>query len=642
MVMKTVTQKELQAIPGNTQYPGVRKGEKGYEFTAEVPLKEEASLLLYLEKGEEREVTEIPFPEESRRGNLLSVGIKGLGNREILYNYRIGGETVQDPYAQYLCHVPQFGKRKTDEEPVCSGYQEKSFKWTDKKFQAKKLSDMILYKLQVRSFTMHKNSGVRKKGTFQGLEQKIPYLQELGITSVLLMPAYEYREILRMKRRGQRPGYQTKGVPEENPRVNCWGYTGDACYFAPKRAFCASGNPVQEFRHMVNALHEAGLECLMEFYFDGTTAPSRMLDILRYWKTEYHIDGFHLMGQGICQEVFTKDPMLADSKLLFHDVNGWCPLDEKQAFFKNAAEYNQGFLYCMRHILKGDENMMDEFMFRTRNNPPYHGIINYLADQDGFTMMDMVSYEERHNEANGEDNQDGMEYNCSWNCGTEGATRKKEIRALRLKQLKNAFSILLCSQGTPLIFQGDEWGNTQKGNNNAWCQDNETAWIDWRGIKNNKNLFEFVKQAIAFRKANPMLHMEQELKGADYKALGYPDISCHGSQAWYVPKESTLRFLGTMLCGGYGNQEGEFLYIACNFHWISHETALPGGTEDIVWNVVMRTDEEENSGFCQEKIPVKGKTIEVPPRTIIILMGKQDEKTCRSGSILKRSQSTSF
>ena len=153
------------------------------------------------------------------------------------------------------------------------------------------------------------------------------------------------------------------------------------------------------------------------------------------------------------------------------------------------AEYNEGFLYCMRHLLKSDENMLEDFIYRNRRNPKETGIINYLADQDGFTMMDMVSYDEKHNEDNGEDNRDGMEYNCSWNCGAEGPTRKRTVRELRLQQLKNAFLLLLLSQGTPLIFQGDEFGNSQKGNNNAWCQDNDIGWVDWSAFKSNRALY---------------------------------------------------------------------------------------------------------------------------------------------------------
>ena len=265
-----------------------------------------------------------------------------------------------------------------------------------------------------------------------------------------------------------------------------------------------------------------------------------------------------------------------------------------------------------------------------------------MADQDGFSMMDMVSYEQRHNEANGENNQDGLEYNCTWNCGMEGPSRKQKIRSLRMKQLKNAFVMLLFAQGTPLIFQGDEWGNSQLGNNNVWCQDNEMGWIDWNGRKTNSRLLEFVKKTIAFRKEHSVLHMEEEPKNMDYRALGYPDLSYHGHQAWVLNRDSSLRSMGMMYCGDYGNKEREFLFAACNFHWDPHEIALPGMPGEIVWKEIMRTDREENGGFLSEPVQRKEKAIEVPPRTIIILTGKQEEKACGSGNILRRLQGTSF
>lgn len=296
----------------------------------------------------------------------------------------------------------------------------------------------------------------------------------------------------------------------------------------------------------------------------------------------------------------------------------------------------------MRHLLKGDENMIDEFMFRNKRNPRQYGVINYMADQDGFSMMDMVSYEERHNEANGEKNQDGTEYNCTWNCGAEGESRKREIKELRLRQLKNAFGLLLFSQGTPMIFQGDEWGHSQKGNNNAWCQDNEITWLNWGQRKNREKLTTFVKKAIEFRQNQKILQMDQELKGTDYKALGYPDISYHGSQAWYVSGEPGQRHLGMMYCKDYCEEKGEFLFVAWNFHWMPHEIALPGAPDDISWEIIMRTDEEENGGFLEETVPVTEKSIQVPSRTLMILTGKQDEKLWGSGSILRRLQSTSF
>ena len=538
---------------------------------------------------------------------------------------------IQDPYAVYLSGAEKFGQPQTEDTDIIRcGFRNEKYRWQDNSFQPCSLSDSIIYKLQVREYTMQKNSGVRLKGTFKGLEQKIAYLKDMGVTAVLLMPAYDYREIERKRSAGRRPEPAYAYKESAPGKINCWGYTGEACYFAPKASFCATDRPVREFSHLVDTLHQAGMECLMEFYFDGSVSPSVMLDILRYWKLKYHVDGFHLMGSGICQEVLVRDALLSRTKLFFHDVDGGYLYQGKIPAFKNVAEYNEGFLYCMRHLLKSDENMLEDFIYRNRRNPKETGIINYLADQDGFTMMDMVSYDEKHNEDNGEDNRDGMEYNCSWNCGAEGPTRKRTVRELRLQQLKNAFLLLLLSQGTPLIFQGDEFGNSQKGNNNAWCQDNDIGWVDWSAFKSNRALYEFVKEAIAFRKKYYILHMQEELKGVDYRALGYPDLSYHGAQAWYAPCERNLRHLGMMYCGDYGKQEKEFLFVAYNLHWMPHEFALPNLPKGSVWKFVASTSRQEGKVFTEEEVKTakqkgKGKkAVEVPSRTIAILIGKQE------------------
>ena len=569
--------------------------------------------------------------EEKKTGNLVSVCVTGISPDRYEYNYRIGNEVIQDPYAVYLSGAEKFGQPQTEDTDIMRcGFRNEKYRWQDDSFQPCSLSDSIIYKLQVREYTMQKNSGVRLKGTFKGLEQKIAYLKDMGVTAVLLMPAYDYREIERKRSAGRRPEPAYAYKESAPGKINCWGYTGEACYFAPKASFCATDRPVREFSHLVDTLHQAGMECLMEFYFDGSVSPSVMLDILRYWKLKYHVDGFHLMGSGICQEVLVRDALLSRTKLFFHDVDGGYLYQGKIPAFKNVAEYNEGFLYCMRHLLKSDENMLEDFIYRNRRNPKETGIINYLADQDGFTMMDMVSYDEKHNEDNGEDNRDGMEYNCSWNCGAEGPTRKRTVRELRLQQLKNAFLLLLLSQGTPLIFQGDEFGNSQKGNNNAWCQDNDIGWVDWSAFKSNRALYEFVKEAIAFRKKYYILHMQEELKGVDYRALGYPDLSYHGAQAWYAPCERNLRHLGMMYCGDYGKQEKEFLFVAYNLHWMPHEFALPNLPKGSVWKFVASTSRQEGKVFTEEEVKTakqkgKGKkAVEVPSRTIAILIGKQE------------------
>ncbi len=626
-------EKRIETAPGNVWIKGVEKQKDGFVFTLEAEKDAEVSLLIYTKER----ILEIPFLQEGRNGNLLSMRVKGICEYPLKYNYKVNGEVVQDDYAKILYHTASFGEK---DENICCGYLKNKFSWSDDEFVPIELCNSILYKLQVRSFTKSKTSRVRHKGTFQGVQEKIEYLKDLGITGVLLMPAYEYRELQKSQIRGKIGEYPAEEAASDK-RVNCWGYTEDACYFAPKAAFCATQNSAKEFADMVNAFHEAGMECMMEFYFGKHTALTKMLDVLRYWKITYHIDGFHIMGEGISQELFMKDPLLADCKLFFHDVDGHSILHGEAPKFKNAAEYNEGFLYSMRHVLKGDENMTEEFMFRQKRNPLCNGVINYMADQDGFTVMDMVSYEERHNEANGEENQDGISYNCSWNCGVEGASRKTSIKELRLKQMKNAFSLLLFSQGTPLIFQGDEWGNTQKGNNNVWCQDNELSWIDWNGRKNQEKLWEFVKRAIQIRKENPILHWEKELKGSDYQALGYPDMSYHGRQAWYVEKDKDTRSIGIMYCNEYAGKASEFLFLAFNFHWISHEIALPGAENEIKWQILLCTENDKEERL-QAGAKVIGKTIEVPPRTVMILAGKQEQDICGFGSILKRLQGTSF
>lgn len=625
------TKNRIQVEPVYPEIPGVVKSRKGYTFTTCINGKKEASLLLY-KKGESKPEQSIPLLSDKNLGDYRSVMVSGISMDEYEYNYCVEGNVQQDFYAHSLTGVSEFGKEYPKEpHAVRCRYQKENYHWRDQNFQPALLSESILYKLQVRSFTKDKNSGVREKGTFRGVEQKISYLKRLGITGVLLMPAYEYREC---ERERKQPNFNQE---KDEPRVNCWGYTGDANYFAPKASFCSTDYPYQEFCHMVDALHGAGIECLMEFYFDGSVRLAEMLDILHYWMRKYHIDGFRLMGNGIMPEVLVGDRWLSKSKLFFHDGKKEPNCHSQTTAFKHVAEYNEGFLYCMRHLLKSDEGMIEEFLYRNKRNPENSGVINYIADQDGFTMMDMVSYDERHNEANGEDGRDGIEYNCSWNCGMEGNSRKRSVRQLRIRQIKNAFLMLFLSQGTPLIFQGDEFGNSQVGNNNAWCQDNEIGWVNWKQLRLNREIFEFAKKAITIRKLHKIFHMEQELKGADYKAIGYPDISYHSTQPWYYSGSPQYRHVGILYCGDYAGNEKELLFVAYNFHWNEHEFALPNLPVGMSWEQILTsgTDAEFETEVLKEEKAEKNKkrkeiqrkkvTVKVCPRTVVILKGKQDE-----------------
>lgn len=289
----------------------------------------------------------------------------------------------------------------------------------------------------------------------------------------------------------------------------------------------------------------------------------------------------------------------------------------------------------MRKWLKGDADSLGGAIYRMRRNPDTCAVVNYIANQDGFTLQDMVSYEKRHNEANKENNQDGSVYNYSWNCGAEGPTRKKAIRTLRTQQVKNALLMVLLSQGTPLIYGGDEFGNSQQGNNNAYCQDNEIGWVDWSRARLNQSMVDFVKEAVILRKSHPVLHMSCEPRGMDYLSLGYPDISYHGDRAWFGDMEPGNRQIGIMYCEGYGtddSREDGFLYLACNLHWETQRLALPHLPDRMRWSVVMKTCEEEEPQCSwivqdEEEKTEALKYVAVPARTILVLEAREEALT---------------
>lgn len=244
-------------------------------------------------------------------------------------------------------------------------------------------------------------------------------------------------------------------------------------------------------------------------------------------------------------------------------------------------------------------------------------MINYITCQDGFTLNDLVSYNYKHNEANGEGNNDGCSYNYSWNCGIEGPSRKQWIRQMRERQMRAAFAMLLFSQGVPMIYGGDEIGNSQEGNNNAYCQDNPIGWIDWRGLRKNASMLAFVKKTVALRKAHPVLHMNESMKEADYLGKGFPDLSFHGERAWFCNMENTSRMIGMMLCGEYARQADgtgdDFLYVGFNFHWETRSMALPNLPEGMEWKKVMDTGDLTCDGFYGENGQVYERSVEVGP-----------------------------
>lgn len=575
----------------------------GINFAVSIPNEEECILQLFYRETGERAASFL-LTSEYKTGNVFSCilsesmvkknqKLKGLIHlfekpHEYTYSYEVKGRELADPYAKLIYGREIYGEENlSSKRELRGGLLLKEYLWEEDKPLDTPYSQLIGYKLHLRGFTKHPSSKVQNPGTFQGVTEKIPYLKQLGINSIQFMPIYEFNENI-----------WPKGIGEQETKVNYWGYSEDNFYFAPKASFAA--NPAQadtELKTMIKKLHEEKIEVVMEMYFPNGTNHILILDCLKYWVMEYHIDGFCLMGETIPTTTIAMEPLLGRTKLF---AEGW---EKEQVYskgfvpaFKNLAEYNDGYSIDIKGFLRGDESKVSSFASCFKNNPDKHGVINYITNHNGFTLMDLYSYDVKHNEANGEYNRDGVDYNYSWNCGREGKTKDKKVLSLRRKQIRNAFTILLLSQGTPLILAGDEFGNSQCGNNNPYCQDNEITWLNWDDINTNKDIFEFVKFLISIRKCHPVLHMDYPLKSMDYISSGYPDLSYHGTKAWYPDYSFYSRMLGIMLAGQYvkvSPAENDInFYIACNMHWEGHTFDLPGLPKNMKWYVLFDTAEE--------------------------------------------------
>ena len=599
----------------------------GIVFSMERKNNEEASLLLY-KKGSKEVIPEIPFPATNTIGDIVCVKAEKIASARYEYNFCIDGKVTLDPYAKVLIGTGKFGEEHPEGHEVRCAMIAGNYDWEDDRKPQIAYEDAVMYSFHVRGFTKQRYSGVRHKGTFLGITEKAEYFKELGINQIKLMPAYEFAEMESVKTHAR---YRKE---EELPkRLNYWGYT-KAFHFAPKRAYAATKDPVREFKDMVKTMHRLGIEVLMEFYFPEGCSPRYITECLQYWVQEYHVDGFHVRGvQGICNLMAT-DPLFADTKLL----NIYFPVEEiygKKNLPKKrmVAECNDGFMIDVRRFLKGDEESLKAFAERMRRNPKGSGLINYIASHDGFTLCDLVSYEERHNEDNGEQNRDGRVQNYSWNCGEEGKSRKKKILELRNRQMKNAWCMLLLSAGTPMILAGDEFCNSQLGNNNPYCLDNEISWLDWKGYKSgNSEMFRFVKDLIAFRKKHKILHMGQELSMTDSLSCGFPGISYHSSSAWYGELDGQNRKIGVMYCGKYADED-ELIYIAYNMHWMEHTFALPALPGGYRWNVALDTSE----GILEEdkwRLLPDSRQVQVSSRTVIVLIGRKHKDVKESNRTL--------
>lgn len=616
-------------------YPmGLTSIEGGIHISAAAAA-EECSLLLFLPEHErtgegtgkeaegasEEAMIRIPFPKEGRMGNVWEMTVLAEGLDRYEYALEIDHEIVPDPCGRRFLGREEWGNAGQVYTVPKTPIRQEPFDWEGDQPLRIPYEECIIYRSHVRGLTMHASSKGKEKGTFRGVAAKIPYLKELGITTLELMPTAEFQEVMMQKTADGGP----KRRPEPTGRINYWGYTA-ALNYAPKAAYAGMGrNPVTELKQLVKTLHKAGIELVMELYFTGQEPAAAVLDTVRFWVREYHLDGVHLTGQ-VPAELLAQDPYLSDTKLW---AVSWPETKTEKGCRKHLGEYNEGFLIDMRRVLKGDEGQMNQLAFRTRRNPADFGVINFIAGTNGFTMMDMVCYEKKHNEDNGEKNQDGSDYNYTWNCGVEGPARRKKVAALRRKQLRNAMLLVFLSQGTPLLLAGDEFGNTQNGNNNAYCQDNEISWLNWNQKRTNHDLFEFAKHVIEFRKAHPVFHMEKEPRVMDYLACGHPDMSFHGEKAWCPEFDSSKRQLGVMYCGKYASPsdktEDDYFFAAYNMHWEPLEFALPNLPKPMRWHISMNTDDGDRNGYYTEGEEPEiedQKQYMVPARTIMVFVGK--------------------
>ena len=556
-----------------------------------------------------REIAKIPFESSDRIGNLYCKTVSGYKAAEISYIYYAGGKLISDPRATGLVSGREYASAVTG--PLKAVINDSDYDWGSDEHPRLKYEDSFFYLLHVRGFTKSTSSGVKHKGTYAGIIEKIDYLYDLGVTCVELQPAYEFIET--ECKPGIEPSYGygvSKPLQVIPGKLNYWGYK-PGYYYSPKESYSSSDDASAEFKDLVRELHKRGMELCMQFYFAPDFPESEVLEILRYWVINYHVDGFHLMGMNIPMRLLSSDSLLVGTKLLndhpdnidFESLN--C---SGQGRF--IGLYTDDFRYPLRRLLKSDEGQVSDSLSLLRSNPENFGRINFFSDYQGFTLMDMVSYDRKHNEENGESGRDGSDYNFSWNCGEEGPTRKKKIRELRLRQIKNAYSLLMLGAGTPLIFMGDEFGNSQMGNNNPYCIDSPVTWLDWKDLKKNSELSDYLKDLVKLRKDHKILRSGRELYMIDTENCGYPEMSYHSDTAYRVSCEYYSRSFGIMYCEDKGES---LMYAAVNMGWENKKLALPRPPKGFDWRITYSTDPES---LCKPDTKEFEKTI--PGRTVTI------------------------
>lgn len=647
--------------------------------------------LVLFEPGAREPLAELEFLPSFRIGSVYAMTVFGLDAESLEYGFRADGpfdpehgdrfdatRVLADPYARMISGRDEWGTEPDHDRPC--PYRSRmvfdDFDWGDDAPLRIPAQDLVVYELHVRGFTRHSSSGVTAPGTYAGLREKIPYLKELGVNCVELMPVFEFDE-------------------HDNPRsdpatgeqlLDYWGYNTIG-FFSPKAGYAATGRfgmQADEFKTLVKKLHAAGIEVILDVVFNhtaegneqGPTISFRGLDnatyymltpagdyynfsgtgntvncnhpvvrdfvlnCLRHWVSQYHIDGFRFDLAAILDrapdgtplanppllEQLAHDPVLRHCKLIAEawDAAGLYEVGTFPAYGR-WSEWNGKYRDAVRRFLRGDPGTVGELATRIAGSPDLYtgrgttASVNFITAHDGFTLHDLVSYDNKHNEANGEGNADGANDNYSWNCGAEGPTDDPDILRLRMRQMKNAMAILLTSQGMPMLLAGDETARTQSGNNNTYCQDNELSWLDWNRRDTYEELYRFVRSLIAFRHAHPLLRSPCHPGEPGPDGAGPADISWHGVRAWQPDWSAESRLLALMRSGG------EQIYVAMNAHWEVHDLELPQPEPGTQWHLVADTAAEPPYDIHGpgEEVPldVPGH-YRIAPRSTVILLAR--------------------
>lgn len=605
--------KTIIPIPGMDVPLGVSIREEGLNIACELRAVKECGIRIRKIGSDKVEI--IPFSDELRRGALYCVCLPLEDAPEKYeYSFYADGKWVPDIYAkQFSPSMQDSLKWGCNHGEEWYSVEPKTYDWADDRNPRLAYENSVFYALHVRGFTKHSSSGCKNKGTFAGIAEKIPYLTELGVTTLEVMPLYEFDEIIRPSAdQAYMQARYMECEPVKEQKLNYWGYC-DAHYYMPKFAYSATGDPAFELKDLICNLHRNNMELIMQIYFGERTSYRMIEEVLRYWVREYHVDGFHLFGSDLPMKEITTDPYLADVKLIYYgfDTQNEYALSGGMRRF---ALYEDHYMDLMRCFLKGDNDTIEEALRLIRNNPDKVATLNCLTRHDTMTIADMVSYDKKHNEDNGENNADGRDYNYSWNCGVEGPTRKKQVVELRARMMRNAMTVLILSAGTPYITAGDEFARSTGGNNNPYCQDNEINWLNWNLLKTNASYVEYVRKILNLRKECAIFRKSREYSMMDTTGCGFPDLSIHSDEAWRAKLNNYDHTMGLMYCGRNGSADNIW-YIAYNMYWQEADLAMPKLPKGLRWSLYCDT---ANSAEADVVIDETDK-MQVPARSIRIM-----------------------